>query len=48
MIGDHKEPIFEASLANLTKSETTMLVHFSKESTQQWTLVRIDPSAEPK
>jgi hypothetical protein len=44
-VGDRKEPIFEAGLANLTRSETTMLVHFGKERTQQWTLVRIDPSA---
>jgi hypothetical protein len=27
-VGDRKEPIFEAGFANLTKSETTMLVHF--------------------
>jgi hypothetical protein len=43
-VGDRKEPIFEVGLANLTKSETTMLVHFGKERTQQWTLVRIDKS----
>jgi hypothetical protein len=43
-VSDRKEPIFEAGLANLTKSETTMLVHFGKERTQQWTLVRIDRS----
>ncbi len=41
-VGDRKEPVFEAGLANLTKSETTMLVHFGKDRTQQWTLVRID------
>ena len=40
-VGDRKEPIFEAGIANLTKSETTMLVHFGKDRTQQWTLVRI-------
>jgi hypothetical protein len=33
---------FEAGLANLTKSETTMLVHFGKDRTQQWSLVRIE------
>jgi len=47
-IGDRKEPIFEAGFANLTSSETTMLVHFDMERAQQWTLVRIEPSAEPK
>ena len=40
-IGDRKEPIYEAGFANLTKSETTVLVHFGKDRTQQWTLVRI-------
>jgi hypothetical protein len=43
-VGDRQMPIFEAGLANLTKSETTMLVHFGKERTQQWTLVRIERS----
>jgi hypothetical protein len=47
-VGDRKETIFEAGLANLTKSETTMLVHFGKGRTQQWTLVRIDQSAKQK
>jgi hypothetical protein len=47
-VGDRKEPIFEAGFANLTKPETTVLVHFDKERTQQWTLVRIDQSAERK
>jgi hypothetical protein len=44
-VGDRKEPVYEAGFANLTKSETTMLVHFGKDRTQQWTLVRIDPPA---
>jgi hypothetical protein len=47
-VGNRKGTVFEAGFANLSKSETTMLVHFGKERTQQWTLVRIDPSAEPK
>jgi hypothetical protein len=47
-VGDRKQPIFEAGFANLTKSETTMLVHFGKDRAQQWTLVRINQSAEPK
>lgn len=47
-IGDRKEPIFEAGLANLQKSETAVLVHFGTERTQQWTLVRIEPPAARK
>ena len=45
-VGDRKEPIYEAGFANLTKSETTMLVHFGKDRTQQWTLIRIEQPAE--
>jgi hypothetical protein len=47
-VGERKEPIYEAGFANLTRSETTMLVHFGKDRTQQWTLIRIDPPAENK
>jgi hypothetical protein len=47
-VGDKKEPIYEAGFANLTKSETTMLVHFGQDRTQQWTLVRMDPPAAQK
>lgn len=42
-VGDRKFPVYEAGVANLTKDETTMLVHFSKEKAQQFTLVRIPP-----
>jgi hypothetical protein len=47
-VGDNKEPIYEAGFANLTKSETTMMVHFGKDRSQQWTLVRVDPPEEKK
>jgi hypothetical protein len=47
-VGDRKEPIYEAGFANLTKAETTMLVHFGKDRTQQWSLVRMDQSEAPK
>jgi hypothetical protein len=33
-------------VANLTKAETTMMVHFGKERSQQWTLVRVEQPAE--
>jgi len=46
-IGERKASFFEAGFANLAEPETTILVHFGKERTLQWTLVRIDPSAEP-
>lgn len=47
-VTDRKFPVYEAGIANLTKDETTMLVHFSKEKAQQFTLVRIQaPEGEP-
>jgi hypothetical protein len=48
-IGDRKLPVYEAGIANLTKSETTMLVHFSDDRTQQFALVRLEqPDGEKK
>jgi len=47
-VGDKKEPIYEAGFANLTKPETTMMVHFGKDRSQQWTLIRIEQPAETK
>jgi hypothetical protein len=47
-VGDRKEPIYEVGFANLTNSETTMLVHFGKDRTQQWSLVRIEQPGEKK
>jgi hypothetical protein len=45
-VADRKFPVYEAGIANLTKDETTMLVHFSKEKAQQFTLVRIQQPEE--
>ena len=41
-VGDRKTPVFEAGAANLTKDETTMLVHYETDRTQQFTLIRIE------
>lgn len=40
-VGDKKNVVYEAGIANLTQDQTTMLVHFGKDRTQQWTLVRL-------
>ena len=32
-VGGRKSPVYEAGIANLTKEETTMLLHFGKEKT---------------
>jgi hypothetical protein len=47
-VGDKKEPIYEVGFANLTKAETTMMVHFGKDRSQQWSLIRINPPEEKK
>ncbi|HTM53055.1 MAG TPA: protocadherin [Pirellulales bacterium] len=49
-VGDNKTNVFEAGLYNLTRPETPVLVHFGKERTEQWLLVRLKqpaPSAQP-
>lgn len=40
-VADRKTIVYEAGIANLTKDETTMLIHYGKDKTQQWILVRI-------
>ncbi|MBY0459897.1 MAG: hypothetical protein K2V38_21470, partial [Gemmataceae bacterium] len=41
-VADKKFPVYEVGIANLTKDETTMLVHFAKDKSQQFMLVRIE------
>ncbi len=40
-VGDNKDTIYEAGISNLTKDEAPVLVHFGKDRTQQWLLVRL-------
>jgi hypothetical protein len=47
-IGDKKETVYETGMGNLSQPETSMLVHFGKDRTQQWTLVRLEPPEEMK
>lgn len=45
-IGDKKNPVYEAGLANLTQQQTTMLVHRDGGKVEQMLLVRVeDPEA---
>jgi hypothetical protein len=41
-VGDKKTPVYDAGIANLTNDETTMMVHYGKDRSQQFTLVRIE------
>jgi hypothetical protein len=45
-IGDQKEPVYETGLYNLTQQETTMLVHFSKDHTEQYNLFQVPQQQE--
>lgn len=44
-IGDKKTPVYEAGLANLTQSQTTILVHRDGGKVEQMLLVRVDDKA---
>jgi len=44
-IGDKKTPVYEAGLSNLTKEQTTILVHRDGGKVEQLLLVRVDDKA---
>jgi hypothetical protein len=41
-IGDKTENVFETGVYNLTKDEAPMLVHYGKDKTENWLLVRMN------
>lgn len=47
-IGDKKDIVFESGLNNLTKDESTVLIHYGNDSTQQMLLVRLEESKDNK
>jgi hypothetical protein len=47
-VGEKKDTVYETGVGNLAQPETAMLVHFGKERTQQWTLVRLEQPKEEK
>jgi hypothetical protein len=44
-VGEKQDVVFEAGIANLTREETPVLVHYGKDNTQQFTLVRVEQPA---
>ena len=42
-IGDKKYPVYEAGIMNLTREQTTALVHKSDDKVEQLLLFRIKP-----
>ena len=48
-VGDRKTPVYEAGIVNLTKDDTTMMVHYGKGNSQQFSLFRLEkPEEAPK
>jgi uncharacterized protein (TIGR03000 family) len=44
VVGDQKATVYDTGLVNLTKDQSPLLIHFWKERTQQWLLVRVKES----
>jgi uncharacterized protein (TIGR03000 family) len=42
IVGDLKGTVYDTGMYNLTKDQSPLLIHFGKERTQQWLLVRIN------
>jgi hypothetical protein len=47
-VGDRKTPVYETGIANLTQDESTMLVHFGTDRTEQFNLIRIEQPKDAK
>ena len=47
-VGDNTTNVIETGLYNLTKDEAPCLIHFGKDRTEQWLLVRLQPPAQGK
>ena len=45
-VGDKKTPVYEAGIINLTKEDATMMVHYGKDKSQQFSLYRIEKPEE--
>jgi hypothetical protein len=44
-IGDKKDDVMETGLYNLTKDEVPAVLHYGKDRTEQWLLVRVKQDA---
>lgn len=45
-VGENTEDVVETGLYNLTKDEAPCLIHFGKDKTEQWLLVRLQKPAD--
>jgi len=46
-VDDNKTNVVETGLYNLTKDEAPALIHFGKDRTEQWLLVRLHKPTDP-
>jgi hypothetical protein len=46
-IGSKKQDVMETGLYNLTKDEVPAILHYGKDRTEQWLLVRVKQDAAP-
>jgi uncharacterized protein (TIGR03000 family) len=50
VVGDQKATVYDTGIYNLTREESPLLIHFGKDRTEQWLLIRIqdkDAKAPP-
>ena len=47
-VGDDRETVYETGLYDLTKDESQILVHRGADQTEEWLLVRMNPSDQPQ
>lgn len=45
-VGKDKDVVYDTGVANLLREQSPILVHFSRDKTQQWTLVRLKSPEE--
>lgn len=46
--GKNTDIIMETGLYNLTQDQTEALIHFGKDKTQKWTMIRLEQSKDKK
>lgn len=46
VVGTNKSVVYDTGVANLLKSQSTVLVHLSKTQTQQWNLIKLNPPSK--
>jgi hypothetical protein len=42
-VGDNKTTVYDTGLSSLLQKQSSVLIHFNKDRTEQWLLVRVQP-----